>query len=133
VIEFTHKDGIGRSVAFMLNTQVGLLIGDGEINLATEQLDFVLIPKPRDPSLFSLATKLHVTGSILDPRVRPASGSLAMQGGKALSALVLGPAGLLTPFMKTGARNRHPCDVQELKSRVDSIYRQTTATDQAGK
>jgi hypothetical protein len=46
-----------------------------------------------------------------------------MKGAKALSALVLGPAGLLVPFMKAGAHDQHPCDIQELKSRVESIYK----------
>jgi uncharacterized protein involved in outer membrane biogenesis len=132
VIQFTNKDGIATSDAFWLDTQIGIMDGDGEINLATEQLDFFLSPKPKDPSLFSLTTKLHVTGSVLDPKVRPASGSVAKKSGKALSALVLGPAGLLTPFMKAGARNKHPCDTEALKSQIDSIYSQTTPTGQAG-
>ena len=122
VIQFTNKQGIATSDAFLFDTQLSILKGDGEINLATEQLDFVLSPKPKDSSLFSLATKLHVTGSILNPRVRPDKRSLAKKGVKALSSLALGPAGLLVPFVRTGARNPHVCDIQELKSRVESIY-----------
>jgi uncharacterized protein involved in outer membrane biogenesis len=123
VIQFTNKQGIATSDAFLFNTQLALLKGDGEINLATEQLDFVLSPKPKDKSLFSLATKLRVDGSILDPRVRPDMASVATKGVKALSSLVLGPAGLLVPFMSAGARHQHPCDVAELKNRIQSIYR----------
>jgi len=123
VIQFTNKQGIATSDAFLFNTQLALLKGDGQINLATEQLDFVLSPKPKDKSLFSLATKLHVDGSILDPRVRPDMASVATKGVKALSSLVLGPAGLLLPFMSAGARHQHPCDVAELKNRIQSIYR----------
>jgi uncharacterized protein involved in outer membrane biogenesis len=122
VIQFTNKDGIGTSDAFLFDTRVAILEGNGEINLATEQLDFLLSPEPKDYSLFSLATKLRVTGSILDPRVRPDMTSVATTGVKALSSLVLGPAGLLVPFMKAGARNQHPCDIVALKSRVRSIY-----------
>ena len=122
VIQFTNKEGIGTSDAFLFDTQLAILKGDGEINLATEQLDFVLSPKPKDKSLFSLATKLHVGGSILDPRVRPDVASVAKKGVEALSSLVLGPAGLLVPFMSAGARHQHPCDVAELKNRIQSIY-----------
>jgi len=122
VIQFTNKEGIATSDAFLFDTQLTILKGDGEINLATEQLDFVLSPTPRDPSLFSLATKLHVSGSILKPRVRPDSRSLATKGVKALSSLVLGPAGLLVPFMNAGARHPHVCDIQALKNRVQGIY-----------
>jgi uncharacterized protein involved in outer membrane biogenesis len=122
VIQFTNKEGIATSDAFLFDTQLAIMKGDGEINLATEQLDFVLSPTPRDPSLFSLATKLHVSGSILKPRVRPDSRSLATKGAKALSSLVLGPAGLLVPFMNAGARHPHVCDIQALKNRVQDIY-----------
>jgi uncharacterized protein involved in outer membrane biogenesis len=122
VIQFTSKEGIASSDAFLFDTQLAILKGDGEINLATEQLDFVLSPTPRDPSLFSLATKLHVSGSILKPSVRPDSRSLATKGVKALSSLVLGPAGLLVPFMNAGARHPHVCDIQALKNRVQGIY-----------
>lgn len=122
VIQFTNKQGIDTCDAFLFDTQLAILKGDGQINLATEQLDFVLSPKPKNRSLFSLATKLHVDGSILDPRVRPDMVSVATKGVKALSSLVLGPVGLLVPFMKAGARNQHPCDVAELKNRIHTIY-----------
>lgn len=122
MIQFANKEGIATSDAFLFDTQVGILKGDGEINLATEQLNFVLSPKPKDPSLFSLATKLHVTGRVLNPKVRPDKRSIAEKGVKALSALALGPAGLLVPFVRTGARNPHVCDIEELKRRVQSVY-----------
>ena len=122
VIQFTNIQGIATSDAFLFDTQLAVLKGDGEINLATEQLDFLLTPKPKDKSLFSLATTLRVDGSVLDPRVRPDMTSVATKGVKALSALVLGPAGLLVPFMNAGARHQHPCDVEALKNRIHSIY-----------
>ena len=122
VIQFTNKEGIATSDAFLFDTQLAILKGDGEINLATEQLNFVLSPTPKDPSLFSLATKLHVSGSILKPSVRPDSRSVAIKGAKALSSLVLGPAGLLVPFMNAGARHPHVCDIHALKNRVQDIY-----------
>ena len=125
VIQFTNKEGIATSDAFIFNTQVGIMNGNGKINLATEQLDFLLTPKPKDASLLSLATKLHVTGSLLDPKVGPDPKSLLKKGSKAASALVLGPAGLMMPFVKLGARHPHPCDIQQLMSRIQSIYNDT--------
>jgi hypothetical protein len=122
VIQFTNKDSVASSDAFMFDTQLAILKGNGEINLATEQLDFILSPKPKDRSLISLATKLRVDGSVLDPKVRPDMTSVATKGVKALSSLVLGPAGLLVPFMHAGARHQHPCDVEALKNRIHSIY-----------
>jgi hypothetical protein len=122
VIQFSNKEGVATSDVFWVDTQVGLLKGDGQINLDTEQLDFLLSPKPKDTSLLTLTTKLRVSGSILNPKVRPDIKSLVKEGSRALSSLVVGPLGLLAPFIRTGARHQHPCDVQELKSRVQKIY-----------
>lgn len=122
MVQFAIKGGMATSDAFLFDTRLGILKGDGEIDLATEQLDFVLSPKPKKASLFSLATKLHISGSMRDPRVRPQTKALAKKGAKALSALVIGPAGLLVPFINTGARHRHVCDIQALETRVQRIY-----------
>jgi hypothetical protein len=59
-------------------------------------------------------TKLRVGGTIMDPKVRPDTVSLLSKGAKALSALVVGPLGLLAPFVHLGANKNHPCDVQSL-------------------
>lgn len=85
-------------------------------------MDFLLSAKPKDVSLFTLTTKLRVSGSILSPIVKPDMRSLVEKGARALSALVVGPVGLLAPFIRLGARHPHPCDVQELKLRVQKIY-----------
>ena len=122
VVQFAIQQGVASSNAFLFDTQVGYLKGKGNINLASDQISFLLSPRPRDAGLFSLKTKVRVSGSISDPSVRPDAKSLVLKGSKALSALVLGPAGLLAPFVTLGARNPHPCDTQQLRSRLDDIY-----------
>ncbi len=122
VIQFAVQQGVATSNAFLFDTQIGYLKGKGSVNLGTGKIDFLLSPHPRDASLFSLKTKLRISGSILDPVVRPDTKSLAIKASKALSTLVIGPAGLLAPFVSLGAKNRHPCDMQALRSRLDTIY-----------
>jgi hypothetical protein len=70
------------------------------------------VPEPRYPSLTNIWTKLRVSGTILDPKVRPDMVSLLSKGAKALSALVVGPLGLLAPFVNLGAHKAHPCRIQ---------------------
>jgi uncharacterized protein involved in outer membrane biogenesis len=111
VIEFDIKNGLATSRAFVFNTKLTVLTGEGEINLATEQVNFLLSPEPKRLSFFSLATKLRVEGTIQDPTVRPDMVSLATKGIKSLSALVVGPLGLLAPFVNLGAHQRHPCEI----------------------
>jgi uncharacterized protein involved in outer membrane biogenesis len=113
VVQFDINKGIADSRAFVFNTRAGILEGEGEINLGTEKVNFVLVPKPTSPSL-SFATKLRVTGTILDAKVRPDKLALVKEGSKLLSTLVIGPLGLLAPFVRLGAHKKHPCAVKSL-------------------
>jgi hypothetical protein len=69
------------------------------------------VPKPKHPSL-SLSTKLRVSGTVMEPRVRPDALSLLTKGAEALSTLVVGPLALLAPFVHLDAYKKHPCDIQ---------------------
>jgi uncharacterized protein involved in outer membrane biogenesis len=114
VVQFDIKKGVATSTAFVFDTQIGILSALGDINLGTEQVNFLLNPRPKDFSLVSLSTKLRVSGTLMDPKVRPDTLSLATKGAEMLSALALGPIGLLAPFIKLGAHNKHPCEVKHL-------------------
>jgi uncharacterized protein involved in outer membrane biogenesis len=113
VVQFDIKNGVAVSQAFVFNTQAGIVAGEGEINLGTEQISFLLAPQSAHPSL-SLSTKLRVSGTIMDPKVSPDKIALASEGAKSLSVLAVGPIGLLTPFVHLGANKKHPCDVQSI-------------------
>jgi len=113
VVQFDIKKGIADSRAFVFDTEAGILTGEGNINLGTEQINFLLVPEPRHPGL-SLATKLRVSGTVMEPRVGPDTVSLVTEGAKLLSALAVGPIGLLAPFVHLGATKNHPCDVQSI-------------------
>jgi len=110
VVQFDIKKGIADSRAFVFDTQAGILTGEGKINLGTEQINFLLVPKPEYPSL-SLSTKLRVSGTVMEPKVRPDTISILTEGTKLLSTLAVGPIGLLAPFVHLGANNKHPCDI----------------------
>ena len=110
VVQFDIKQGIATSQAFVFNTRAGILAGEGEINLGTEQVNFLLVPKPAHPEL-SLSTKLRVSGTVMDPKVSPDTLSLLTKGAEALSTRVVGPIALLAPFVHLGANKKHPCDV----------------------
>jgi hypothetical protein len=50
----------------------------------------------------------------MDPRVRPDKLALLEKGALALSSLVVGPLGLLAPFIHLGANQAHPCNIQSI-------------------
>ncbi|MGW8186980.1 MAG: hypothetical protein ACWGNK_06930, partial [Desulfobacterales bacterium] len=114
VVQFDIKSGVATSRAFVFNTRAGILFGEGEINLGTERVDFLLVPKPKHPGLLELSTKLRVSGTILDAKVNPDKLALLAKGARALSSLAIGPVGLLAPFVSLGAHEKHPCDIQSI-------------------
>ena len=87
--------------------------GKGDINLDTEKINYLLVPTPDHPDL-SYMTNLRVTGTLMEPEVEPDKASVALRGSTALSALVIGPLGLLAPFVRLGAKNEHACDVESI-------------------
>ena len=114
VVQFDIKSGVAASQAFVFDTRAGLLTGEGEINLGTEKVDFLLVPKPKHPGLIEFSTKLRVGGTILDAKVSPAKLALVETGVRALGSLVTGPLRLLAPFVHLGAHEKHPCEIQSI-------------------
>jgi uncharacterized protein involved in outer membrane biogenesis len=110
VVQFDIEFGIATSRAFVFNSRAGVLKGHGRINLDTEKINYLLVPTPRHPDL-SYMTNLRVSGTLMNPAVAPDKASVALKGSTALSALVIGPLGLLAPFVRLGAKNEHTCDV----------------------
>jgi hypothetical protein len=113
VVQFDIKKGIAASQAFVFDTRAGILTGEGEINLGTEQINFLLVPKPEHPDL-SLSTKLRVSGTVMEPHVGPDKLALLTKGAEFLSTLVVGPLGLLAPFVHLGAHQAHPCNIKSI-------------------
>jgi uncharacterized protein involved in outer membrane biogenesis len=134
VVQFDISKGIATSRAFVFDSEAGVLTGEGDINLGTEHVDFLLVPEPRYPSLMNFWTKLRVGGTIMDPKVRPDTLSLLSKGAKALSALVVGPLGLLAPFVNLGAHKAHPCNIHgigkqaRLNRRIEFARKDLTST-----
>lgn len=122
VLQFGIQSGMATTEYFVFDSEISVLTGGGQINLATGEIDFLLHPQPKDRSLISLSTKLKVGGSIWDPTVSPDITSATTKGAKALSAFALGPAGLLAPFINLGARNKFPCDLQDLQNKTQQIF-----------
>lgn len=114
-VQFDIRNGLANCQTLVLKSPASVLTGNGTVNLATENIDFLLNPVPKHWSLFSLATKLRVTGTIQNPEVSPDYEALALKGARALSTVLVGPVGLLAPFVNLGAGKSHPCDMTELR------------------
>ena len=104
----------------MFDSQIGVLTAEGDTNLGTEQVNFMLVPKPKNLGL-TLSTKLRVSGTLMNPKVRPETLALLTKGALALSSLAVGPLGLLAPFVHLGAHEKHPCDIQGVEQLEQKI------------
>jgi uncharacterized protein involved in outer membrane biogenesis len=111
VVQFDIHRGVATSRAFVFDTRAGVIEGAGQINLGNEKIDFLLVPKSRHPEL-GIKPNLKVSGTVMEPHVGVSKLSLLTSGAQGLSTLVVGPLGLLAPFMHLGAAKAHPCDVK---------------------
>jgi uncharacterized protein involved in outer membrane biogenesis len=113
VVQFDIKSGVATSQAFVFNTRAGILSGNGNINLGTEQINFLLVPTLEHPDL-GFSTKLRVSGTIMDAKVSPDHLALLEKAALGLSSLEVGPLGLLAPFVHLGALQAHPCEIKSI-------------------
>jgi uncharacterized protein involved in outer membrane biogenesis len=95
-------NGTVSAEAVVIDTDDTNIVVTGSADLRNEQLDFTLHPKPKDWSLFSVRSPLHLRGSFLQPRVSVDAVSL---GARAAAMLILGlvnPLAALIPLIETG-------------------------------
>jgi len=108
---FTVKDGLAVVQRLLIDTTRITVTGIGEINLGTERVDLKLDPRPKDPSLISLATRMRVTGTLSDYGAAPDAVGLAKNAaaGLALAIGELNPLALVLPFISIGTGVADPC------------------------
>jgi uncharacterized protein involved in outer membrane biogenesis len=105
----TIRRGRAKVDALAVDADRVLVTGEGTIDLGRERLDLKLTPRPKEPSLLSLATPIDVRGPLRDPSVTPDEAGLARGvAGALLGNLALPGAGFLLPFLSAGAGD-HPC------------------------
>jgi len=110
---FDVENGIMKSDAMLIDTTRITLATIGSLNLDTEDIDFVLTPHPKDPTLVSLAHPVRLTGKLSDPDVTSDKFRIAESGGWMLLGLT-NPFGLLVTVpalmgTTTGTGEHNPC------------------------
>ncbi|HEX6959667.1 MAG TPA: AsmA family protein [Ferrovibrio sp.] len=104
------KDGVATPKVLFAETGKMVIGGAGAVNLGTEQIDLIITPRPKDASLMSLAVPIRVRGTLANPSFSPDTGA-ALKGaaGAVAGALLLGPAGVLVPFVSGGQGGDATC------------------------
>jgi uncharacterized protein involved in outer membrane biogenesis len=102
VIDFDIKDGIMKNETFVIDTAETVILGEGQISLVDESIKMKLSPEPKDPSILSLRTPVHIAGTFKDPLIYPDK-ILAIRIGAAVLLGVFGtPAASLIALIETG-------------------------------
>ena len=103
VADFEVQSGTMQTRALVLDTADSKVTGAGQILLGEERLDLRLKAHPRDASVLTASTPVHIHGPLSDPQIEVISDELI---GKGLAALGLGVVlpvvGAVIPFIESG-------------------------------
>ena len=69
VINLDVKNGIAQTNEILIDTKRVTVAGAGNLDLGTEQIDVLLTPEPKDPTLLSLGHPVRVSGALSDPNI----------------------------------------------------------------
>jgi uncharacterized protein involved in outer membrane biogenesis len=127
VSKFDIKKGLATSTGLVLDTNGASIVGNGDINLATEKLKLHLDPRAKQTNLANLAIPVNIGGTMANPSVMPdaaalaqgiagASTGVASGGGDILGALAGvagtgGSGGSSSTTTTTSAGGGNPCVV----------------------
>ncbi len=117
---FDIEEGVLKSDDILVDTSRLTIAGVGKLNLTDETMDMILTPRPKDPSLFTFAHTVRITGPINDPDVSSDKFRIAESGGWGLLGLVT-PVGWVIAIPQIagstmGTMKQNPC-VEALKGR----------------
>ncbi|MEJ2232225.1 MAG: AsmA family protein, partial [Nitrospirales bacterium] len=110
---FDIVEGEIQSDSILFDTKRITVGGFGTLNLRTEQIDLILTPQPKNPTLVTLANPVRITGHLSDPDVTSDKLRIAQGGGWYLLGLV-NPIGLTIVIPKIagttlGTGKQNPC------------------------
>lgn len=106
---FDVKQGLMSSRAIVLDTSDTVINGQGQVSLRNETLDIILDPAPKDHSILSLRSPLHIGGTFAAPSAGPDKGALAGRIGIALALATINPLLALAATVETGPGQDADC------------------------
>ena len=130
-IAFDVTKGVMNGRELVFDTTDTVFHATGSANLATEKMDFVIRPEPKDMSFLSLRTPLVIGGSFADPSVGVKVAPLA---ARALTALALGainPLLALAATIETGPGQDANCQAVLTNARKPAAGAPTAGASKA--
>ena len=109
IADFGVKGGVMQANALVFDTTVVNISGGGSINLKSEEMDLTLKPQPKDRSIASLRSPLHIKGTFSEPDVGPDMGRIAARGAGAVLMGILNPLLAILPLIEEGKGKDSNC------------------------
>lgn len=110
VADYSLDQGVMSTRTLLVDTGKANVIGEGRINLATEQLDYRLSTQPKQPSVAALSAPIRISGSFAQPKLRPEYAELGLRTGAAVAlGVLLTPLAALLPTLQLGLGEDHDC------------------------
>lgn len=108
-LAFGVEQGVMTSRAFLLDTTDTVFYGNARVDFARETLDITVQPQPKDRSILSLRSPLHVGGTFGAPQVGVDKGALAGRAAAAVALAAINPLLGLAATVETGPGHDADC------------------------
>ena len=109
VIDLDARNGLVTPRIAALATPVTVVVIDGSIDLAQEQLNLRLAAKPQNVSPLTLRSPFHLSGSFAAPKLTPSVEPIAARAAGAVGLALLNPFAAILPFVDPGERDTTAC------------------------
>jgi AsmA protein len=131
IADFGVKDGLAEVNAFVFDTEVVNLTGEGSVNLKTEEMDLKLHPHPKDRSFASVKSPVYLRGTFSAPQVGPDMKRITAKGVGAVVMGILNPLLAVLPLLEKGEGKDSPC--AQLIAEASASAKKSAATTAAEK
>ncbi|MAU41580.1 MAG: hypothetical protein CMF31_08145 [Kordiimonas sp.] len=121
------EQGVASLSSLVLDTQKLIVTGKGKVDIARQKLDLKLNPKPKNPSLISIAPKINISGDFRAPKISPDSLDVLTSVATTVGAGALGPVGYLLTVAKTGSLGKSDC-AKRLRQEMEEEAAKVPAT-----
>lgn len=110
VAQFDVQGGVMNARQIVIDTGVVTSTGSGSIDLGAERLNLDLKGQTKHPELLRIWTPIQIRGTFNKPSMGLDAGSVAAQGGLAVSiGALLGPLTAILPFVSPGLAKDADC------------------------
>ncbi len=106
---FDIRKGMMTSEVFIIDTTDTNILGEGQVSLAEETVDLKLSPQPKDITILSLRTPVHIGGTFKDPTVYPDKILAARVGAAVVLGVFATPLAALIPLIDIGLGEDNDC------------------------